>query len=137
MSPCPDPPGRPSERSPEDEDPERALLRRMEAAGVDPDRETTVTFSLYFRTEADALAAAVLGRRERYTAFVGDLSGPFEGPPEWDWLQPSRDSPSWVCELTRRVAPSRATLHATGARFEALARRFGGKYGGWDVIIDP
>ena len=135
MSPRSDLPGRPPDDPPEGEDPELVLRRRMQAAGIDPDRETTVTFSLYFRTEADALAAAVLGRRERYEALVGDISGPDPGCPPL--LELSRESPPWVCELTRRVAPSRAVLHATGARFEALARRFGGEYGGWDVSIKP
>lgn len=88
----------------------------MEAAGIDPGRETTVTCSLYFRNEADALAAAVLGPRERYEALVDDLSDLVPGLAEGHWLQPSRESANWVCELTRRVAPSRAALHATGAR---------------------
>lgn len=106
--------------TPSTDDPDALTIRALQDAGADLARETETIFYLYFPTEGHARSAAHVATREGYAAEV---------------CPPPSGYTTWLCRLTRQMAPSHAAIAATRTRLEELATSLEGEFDGWEAAV--
>jgi hypothetical protein len=99
---------------------DRATLEALRDAGADLARPTEVNFYLYFPTREAATRAASEVEMPEMEASV-DPSASSDG--------------TWCLFLTGTMVPREATIRAAAVHLEALARRHGGDYDGWEARV--
>jgi regulator of RNase E activity RraB len=100
-------------------DVDQQVLDQLQAAGSDLSKPHPLEFYLYF--PAEDLAHKVADEIEADGYKVEVKRAPRGG--------------TWMCYVTRRMAPKRAEIAAMGKRFRELAQKYGGEYDGWETEV--
>jgi Regulator of ribonuclease activity B len=99
---------------------DRETLDAMKASGADLSKPTEVIFYLYVPSRAAAeKAAAELGR----AGYDAELRPPL---PDYD---------EWLCCATLEMVPSVEGIDRSRTTLDALAKRLGGDFDGWEAAI--
>ena len=98
------------------------VIDLMAEVGADLTAATEVNHYLYFPNED---AAERAGRRLRERGFATHLGEPIRGSADWCLL------------ATHTVAVSESMIGLFRSSMERLAAELGGKYDGWEALVEP
>jgi len=103
---------------------DRAALRMLRDVEGDEERETEVSFYLYF---ADRRAA------ESAAARVPTIE--IDAPSLAVGVEPSTRGTRWLCLVTARIVPTERRVRRACAELRALATACGGEFDGWEAAM--
>ena len=107
---------------PEPSSEEKQAIERIRRAGGDPEKPRRVDFYLYFPSQETAIAAADDLRSDGYPTIVARAADGDSG---------------WLVLATRTIVLTGGDLRREQQRLDALARRHGGEYDGWNAPAEP
>jgi len=100
-------------------DPDSRVLVQLRKAGSNISKPHEIQFFLYFKTKDSAKRASGLVAKEGCKVAV----------------EPGADHMSWLCDGRKRMVPMLSDLVRLRKRFNAIAKRFGGEYDGWETAV--
>ena len=98
------------------------VIELMAEVGADLSAATEVNHYLYFPTQEEAKQAREKLRERGFSAHVGE---PLPGYSDWCLL------------ATHRAVISESSIGLLRASMGRLAAEFGGKYDGWEALVEP
>lgn len=100
-------------------DPDKQLLKQLEAAGSDLTKVHQIEFFLYFPSEEKANDALFIIQKEGLDVDV----------------RKSADESEWLCFATKAMVPEYGELVRLRNVFDSVAEKRGGEYDGWGTEI--
>jgi hypothetical protein len=98
----------------------RDLLLKLRKRNLDVRRRHTFDFYLFLPTKRAAQTAAEKFRRPHYATTE---------------VMPGAKRGTWLCLVTRTMAPDYHLVELWGALFNHYTRELGGYYDGWEIDI--